>query len=63
MLEQIDADLMALEDMFPGLYDLAVPLILGRVEERIHTATRKAVQLAFETLEAERLKSRRVVSR
>lgn len=63
MLEQIDADLTALEDILPGLYDLAVPLILGRTQARIHTATRKAVELAFEALEAESLTRRRVVSR
>jgi len=61
MLEQIDVDLKALDDILPELYNLAVSFVLERAEVRIHTATAKAVNLAFEMRERVRLARRKVV--
>jgi len=60
-LEQIDVDLRALDDILPELYNLAVSFVLERAEVRIHTATAKAVKLAFEMRERVRLTRRKVV--
>ena len=47
-LAQINADLRALFDVSPRLYDHAVKYTLGSATSRLHSLTEAAIRLAFE---------------
>ena len=47
-LAQINADLRALYDVSPRLYDHAVKNTLASTTSRLHTLTEEAIRLAFD---------------
>ena len=47
-LAQINADLRALYDVSPRLYDQAVKYTLGITTSRLHKLTEEAIRLAFD---------------
>jgi hypothetical protein len=47
-LAQINADLRALYEISPRLYDTAVKHTLGSTKSRLHSITRSAIKLALD---------------
>lgn len=47
-LDQIKADLRALHEVSPKLYDQAVKYMLGSATSKLHKVTKAAIKLAFD---------------
>jgi len=47
-LDQINADLRALQEISPRLYDHAVNYTLGSTTSKLHELTKAAIKLAFD---------------